>query len=42
MLAYLPNTTRRDAHTVRFVGRDMMEVSRFLQFVGGYEGGLSP
>jgi D-amino peptidase len=42
MLAYLPNTTRRDAHTVRFVGRDMMEVSRFLQFVGGYEAGLSP
>jgi D-amino peptidase len=42
MLAYLPNVTRRDAHTVRFVGRDMAEVSRFIEFVATYEPGLSP
>ena len=42
ILAYLPNVTRRDAHTVRFVGRDMVEVSRFIEFVATYEPGLTP
>ena len=42
MLAYLPNVTRRDAHTVRFIGRDMVEVSRFIEFVATYEPGLAP
>jgi D-amino peptidase len=42
VLAYLPIVQRIDAHSVRFTGRNVLEVSRFLQFVGGYEAGLTP
>jgi D-amino peptidase len=42
LLAYLPGVQRTSAHAVRFTGRDMIEVSRFLQFVTNYEPGLSP
>ena len=42
MLTYLPGIERRDAHTVRFSGRDMIEVSRFIEFVTNYEVGLTP
>jgi D-amino peptidase len=42
MLAYLPIVQRTDAHSVRFSGRNVVEVSRFLQFVGAYEPGLTP
>ncbi|MGH7445297.1 MAG: M55 family metallopeptidase [Longimicrobiales bacterium] len=42
MLAYLPNVERVDAHTVRFVGRDIIEVSKFIEFAMTYEPGLTP
>jgi D-amino peptidase len=42
VLAYLPNVERADAHTVRFRGRDVLEVARFLEFVLHYEPGLAP
>jgi D-amino peptidase len=42
MLAFLPGVERRDAHTVRFTGRDIVEVSRFIEFAMTYEPGLSP
>src|SRR5919197_2887650 len=42
LLGYLPNIERIDSHTVRFVGRDMVEVSKFLEFVTNYEPGLTP
>lgn len=42
VLAYLPNVQRVDAHSVRFVGRDILEVSRFMQFVTHYQPDLSP
>ena len=42
LLAYLPGVQRTSAHAVRFTGRDMVEVSRFLEFVTKYEPGLSP
>lgn len=42
VLAFLPNVERVDARTIRFVGRDMPEVTAFLQLVGHYEPGLSP
>jgi D-amino peptidase len=42
MLAYLPNVARIDAHTIRFVGRDMIEVSKFIEFAMSYEPGLTP
>lgn len=42
VLAYLPIVTRVDAHTVRFVGRNILEVSRFLEFVETYQPDLTP
>ena len=42
VLAYLPIVERVDAHSVRFRGRDMLEVARFLEFVLNFEPGLSP
>jgi D-amino peptidase len=42
ILAFLPNVERIDSHSVRFVGRDMLEVTRFLSFVTNYEPGLEP
>jgi len=42
MLAYLPIVERIDSHSIRFVGKDMVAVSRFTQFMNGYETGLTP
>ncbi|MCI0436064.1 MAG: M55 family metallopeptidase [Gemmatimonadetes bacterium] len=36
MLAYLPIIERVDAHTIRFTGRDIIEVSRFIEFMVTY------
>ena len=41
LFAYLPNVERIDAHTIRFVGKDMVEVSKFLQFAA-FSGALTP
>lgn len=32
LMSYLPCVERIDAHSIRFVGKDMIEVSKFLQF----------
>src|SRR5688572_25178283 len=42
ILAYLPIVQRTSAHAIRFTGRDMVEVSRFLEFIGTYEPGIAP
>jgi D-amino peptidase len=42
LLGYLPNIRRIDAHTVRFAGRDMVEISKFLEFVTSYDPTLTP
>lgn len=42
VLAYLPNVERVDSHTVRFVGKDMTEVSKFIEFVTNYRIDLAP
>ena len=42
VLSWLPNVERVDAHSVRFVGKDMLEVARFLNFATNYEPGLEP
>lgn len=42
LLAYLPNVTRVDAHTIGFTGRDMVEVSRMLEFITSYSPSLTP
>lgn len=42
MLAYLPIVERTASHTVRFVGKDILEVSRFMEFVNTYSPDLTP
>jgi len=42
VLAYLPIVERIDARTVRYVGGDMVEVSKFLRFVEGFSADLKP
>jgi D-amino peptidase len=42
VVAYLPIVERTDAHSIRFKGKDMIEVIRFLEFLMNYEPGLSP
>lgn len=42
VMAYLPTVERVDAHTVAFVGRDMTEVSRFIEFAMTYRPDLTP
>lgn len=42
VLSYLPIVERTDSHSIRFVGKNMMEVSRFIQFLTTYEPGLEP
>lgn len=40
--AYLPGIQRLDAHTIRFTGRDVIDVARFIQFLTTYQAGLTP
>jgi D-amino peptidase len=42
VLAYLPIVERTDSHSIRYVGADMVEVSRFLEFLTSYNVGLEP
>lgn len=42
LLAYLPIVTRVNSHTIRFVGRDILEVSRFIEFAGSYSPDITP
>ena len=42
ILAYLPIVERTDSHSIRYVGEDMVDVSKFLQFMNGYNAGLEP
>jgi D-amino peptidase len=42
VLAYLPNVERTGSHTIRFVGKDVLEVVRFISFLTNYESNLQP
>lgn len=42
LMAYLPNVDRLDSHTIRFVGKDMTEVSKFLEFATSYSPSAAP
>ena len=42
VLSYLSIVERTDAHSIRFVGKDMVEVSKFLEFINSYELSLEP
>ncbi|UCC47425.1 MAG: M55 family metallopeptidase, partial [Gemmatimonadota bacterium] len=42
VLSLLPIVERTDSHSIRFVGKDIVEVSRFLEFIFNYDGSLAP
>lgn len=42
VLALLPIVERPDAHSIRYVGPDILAVSRFLQFINTYDQDLAP
>jgi len=42
VLAYLSIVERTDAHSIRFTGKDMIEVSKFLEFIVTYDPSLEP
>jgi len=42
MISYLRSVQRVDSHTIRFIGKDMAEVSDFVDVVDGYSPGLAP
>ena len=42
VMAYLPNVERVDAHTIRFVGQDMTEISKFIGFTTRYRVDITP
>ena len=41
-LSYLPNVEKVNSHTIRFVGQDMIEISKFLRVATGYSIDLQP
>jgi D-amino peptidase len=42
MLSYLSIVERTDSHSIRFRGKDIVEVSKFLEFITTYEPSLEP
>ncbi len=42
LLAYLPNVQRTNSHTVEFIGQNMNEASRFVEFALYYSPELAP
>jgi len=42
MLGYLPGVERLDSHTIRFVAADMIEASKFMEFVTSYRVDATP
>ncbi|MEK6409813.1 MAG: M55 family metallopeptidase [Acidobacteriota bacterium] len=42
MLSYLSIVQRTDSHSIRFMGKDIIEVSKFLEFITSYEPSLEP
>jgi len=42
LLSYLSIVERTDPHSIRFIGKDMIETSKFLEFILTYEPGLEP
>jgi D-amino peptidase len=42
LMAYLPNVERVDSHTIRFIGVDMTEISKFIEFTTSYGVGITP
>jgi len=42
VLSYLSIVERIDAHSIRFIGKDMIEATKFIAFITNYEPGLEP
>jgi D-aminopeptidase len=42
LLGYLPNVERVNSHTIRFIGKDILEISNFLRVALGYRVDLQP
>ena len=42
LLAYLPTVQRLTSHTDRYVAPNMVEVSKFIEFITNYQSGLAP
>ena len=42
ILSYLSTVKRIDSHSIRYVAKDIVEASMFVQFVNNYQPGLSP
>jgi len=42
VLSYLSIVQRTDSHSIRFVGKDIIEISKFLTFINTYELNLEP
>jgi D-amino peptidase len=42
LLEYLPIVERIDSHSIRYKARDMIEISKFLEFVTNYSPSLEP
>lgn len=42
LLGYLSNVQRIDSHTVRYMPRDMVDLSKFLEFVTNYDPSMTP
>jgi D-amino peptidase len=42
IVSYLPGIQRLTSHSIRFTGRDMVEVSRFIEFLNTYQAGMTP
>ncbi|NIM49013.1 MAG: hypothetical protein GTN62_04185 [Gemmatimonadales bacterium] len=42
LLAYLPIVERTDAHSIRYVGGDMIAIAKFVEFMMSYNAGLEP
>ena len=40
--SYLPIVQRTASHSIRFVGRNVIEVSRFIEFLTNYTPELAP
>jgi D-amino peptidase len=42
LLGYLSNVQRIDSHTIRYVAKDMVDVSKFIEFITSYDPTLTP
>jgi len=42
LLAYLPIVDRVDSHTISYTGSDMVEISKFLEFLTNYQPDITP